>query len=104
MIRGAVYPVDLGKPFGHEQGGKRLGIVVSLNNNNWSVCTIVPTSTSAQPATFRPELEIAQTPTRALVDQIRTVDARRLFGDPVDYLTHFDLRNLEWIIAEYLGL
>ena len=29
MIRGAVYKVDLGKPRGHEQGGRRYGLVLS---------------------------------------------------------------------------
>lgn len=104
MIRGAVYPIDLGKPYGHEQGGKRLGLVISINGRAWSVVTVIPTSTSAQPAIFRPEIEIAEFKTLLLVDQIRTIDTRRIVGDPVDYLSHLDLRNVEWVLSEYLGL
>ena len=56
MIRGAVYPVDLGDAKrGHEQRGRRLGLVISIEQNAWSAVTILPASTSAQPAVFRPE-------------------------------------------------
>jgi hypothetical protein len=59
VIRGAVYRVDLGDAKrGHEQRGRRLGVVLSPSSMAWSVATIVPTSTSAQSAVFRPELEI----------------------------------------------
>ena len=39
---------------------------------------VAPTSTSAQAAIFRPEIEVDGTPTRVLVDQMRAVDASRL--------------------------
>ncbi|MGN5388006.1 type II toxin-antitoxin system PemK/MazF family toxin [Streptomyces sp. JL7001] len=88
MIRGAVYRVDLGDAKrGHEQRGKRFGLVLSPSGMAWSVVTIVPTSTSAQDSPFRPELEIGGRLTRLLVDQIRTVDvsfvhgARHLVGE-----------------------
>ncbi|WP_328591629.1 type II toxin-antitoxin system PemK/MazF family toxin [Occultella glacieicola] len=83
MIRGAVCRVDLGAPRGYEQGGRRLGLVLSPSQMNWSVATIVPTSTSAGPATFRPELLIDGRQTLLLVDQIRTVDTDYLVGEPV---------------------
>lgn len=55
MIRGAVYPVDLGDAKrGHEQRGRRLGLVISIEQNAWSTVTIIPTSTSAQASVFRP--------------------------------------------------
>ena len=54
MIRGAVYPVDLGDvKRGHEQRGLRLGLVISIEQDAWSLVTIIPTSTSAQAATSR---------------------------------------------------
>jgi mRNA interferase MazF len=37
-----------------------------------------PTSTSAQPAIFRPEIEMEGVRTRVLIDQMRAVDASRL--------------------------
>jgi mRNA interferase MazF len=88
MIRGAVYPVDLGDAKrGHEQRGRRLGLVISIEQNAWSTVTIIPTSTSAQPAVFRPEVIVAGRDTKILIDQIRTIDTAYVTGELVDYLS-----------------
>ncbi|MGC1207419.1 MAG: type II toxin-antitoxin system PemK/MazF family toxin [Ornithinimicrobium sp.] len=104
MIRGAVYRVDLGRPRSHEQGGRRLGLVLSPSNSPLSVITVVPTSTSARPSIHRPELEIAGRLTRMLVDQIRSIDVDYVVGDPVDYLIRDDLAEVELALAHYLGV
>lgn len=105
MIRGAVYRVDFGAAKrGHEQRGRRYAVVLSPSSMPSSVVTVVPTSTSAQPAVFRPELEIMGTRTRFLVDQIRTVDIAYIHGDPVDYLEREELAEVEHAISRYLGL
>lgn len=105
MIRGAVYRIDLGDAKrGHEQRGRRYGLVLSPSSMPWSVATIIPTSTTAQAAVFRPELEIAGTLTRLLVDQIRTVDVSFVHGDPVHYLDRDELAEVEHAVSHYLGL
>jgi mRNA interferase MazF len=105
VIRGAVYRVDLGEAKrGHEPRGRRYGLVLSPSDMPWSVATIVPTSSSAQPAVFRPELDVAGTPTRFLVDQIRTVDVRYIHGEPVHYLDGHELAEVEHAVTRYLGL
>ena len=104
MIRGAVYRIDLGRPRGHEQGGKRLGLVMSPSGSPLSVVTVVPTSTSAAPSIHRPQLEIAGRTTRLIVDQIRSIDVDYLVGDPVDYLTRDRLAEVELALAHYLGV
>jgi mRNA interferase MazF len=105
VIRGAVYRVDLGDAKrGHEQRGRRYGLMLSPSDMPWSVVTIVPTSRSAQPAIFRPELEIAGVVTRVLVDQIRTVDVRYVHGEPVHYLDRDELAEVERALTRYLGL
>ena len=104
MIRGAVYRIDLGRHRGHEQGGKRLGLVVSPSDSPLSVATVIPTSTSAGPAIHRPETEIAGHVTRLLVDQVRSIDTRYVIGEPVDYLTRDQLRDVEHALAHYLGV
>lgn len=104
MIRGAVYRVDLGRPRGHEQGGKRLGLVMSPSDSPLSVVTMIPASTSAGPSVHRPELEVAGRPTRLLVDQIRSIDVDDVVGDPVDYLTRGQLAAVELALAHYLGV
>lgn len=104
MIRGAVYRIDLGGPRGHEQGGKRFGLVVSPSNSPLSVVTVVPTSTSAGRSIHRPELHIAGRQTRLLVDQIRSIDIDYLVGDPIDYLTRDQLAEVDLAVAHYLGI
>ncbi|WP_308188988.1 type II toxin-antitoxin system PemK/MazF family toxin [Streptacidiphilus sp. ASG 303] len=105
MIRGAVYRVDLGDAErGHEQRGRRYGLVLSPSSMPWTVATVVPTSTGAQPAVFRPELEIGGTVTRFLVDQLRSVDVDCIHGEPVHYLDRDELAEIEHAVSHYLGL
>ena len=104
MIRGAVYRIDLGSPRSHEQGGRRLGLVMSPSDSPLSVVTVVPTSTSAGPSVHRPEIDVAGRPTRMLVDQIRSIDVDYIVGEPVDYLTRNDLLEVELALAHYLGV
>jgi len=105
MIRGAVYPVDLGDAKrGHEQRGRRLGLVISIEQNGWSTVTVIPTSTSAQGAVFRPEVVVAGRETRILTDQLRTIDTRHVTGELVDYLSRDDMAQVEHSLSRYLGL
>jgi len=104
MIRGAVYRVDLGPARGHAPRGKRLGIVVSPSDMAWSVTTIIPTSTSAQDAVFRPRLEIAGRETLVLCDQVRTIDTDYAVGDPAAFLNRDAMAEVESALARYLGL
>lgn len=105
MIRGAVYPVDLGDAKrGREQRGRRLGLVISIEQNAWSTVTIIPTSTSAPAAVFRPEFAIAGRNTKILIDQIRTIDITYVAGELVDCLSRGDVAQVEHCLSRYLGL
>ena len=105
MIRGAVYPIDLGETKrGHEQRGRRLGIVISIEQDVWSTVTILPTSTAARASVFRPEIVIAGRQTRVLIDQIRTIDTPYVVGDLVDYLSRDDMAQVEHSLSRYFGL
>ncbi|MFF4651113.1 type II toxin-antitoxin system PemK/MazF family toxin [Streptomyces sp. NPDC001380] len=105
MIRGTVYRVDLGDAErGHEQRGRRYGLVLSPGSMPWTVATIVPTSASAQPAVFRPELEIGGTVTRFLVDRLRSVGVDCIHGEPVHYLGRDELAGIEHAASRCLGL
>jgi mRNA interferase MazF len=70
----------------------------------WSAATIIPSSTTAQPAVFRPTLEINGQLTRFLVDQIRSIDIDFIHGDPVHYLDRDELAEIEHAVIRYLGL
>ena len=105
MIRGAVYPVDLGDAKRrHEQRGRRLGLVISIEQDAWSTVTIIPTSTSARASVFRPELVVAGRDTKVLIDQIRTIDVSYVTGELVDYLTRDDMAQVEHGLSRYLGI
>jgi mRNA interferase MazF len=105
VIRGALYRVDLGEAKrGHDQRGRRFGLVLSPSSMPWSVATIVPTSTTARPAVFRPSLEINGQETRFLIDQIRSIDIDYLIGEPVHYLERDELAEVEHAVSRYLGL
>jgi mRNA interferase MazF len=98
-----VYRIDPGRPRSHEQGGKRLGLVLSPSDSPLSVVTIIPTSTSAGPSIHRPEFEVAGRLTRLPIDQIRSIEADHAVGDPVDCLTRDQLALVELALAHYLG-
>jgi mRNA interferase MazF len=105
VIRGAVYRVDLGEARrGHEQRGRRYGLVLSPTDMAWGVVTVVPTSTKAQPAVFRPEIELGGVPTRFLVDQLRSIDVRFVDGEPAFFLHRDELKDAEIAFSRYLGL
>ena len=104
MIRGAVYRVDLGNAKrGHEQRGRRYGVLVSPTDSPLSVVTIVPTSTSARPALHRPLIDFGNGPTLALVDQLRVLDICYL-SQMAGYLTRDEFAQVEHAISQYLGL
>lgn len=105
MIRGAVYPVDLGDAKrGHEQRGRRLGLVSSIEQDAWSTVTIIPTSTGAQVSVFRPEVVVAGRVTKILIDQVRTIDISYVVGELVDYLSRDDMAQVEHSLSRYFGL
>jgi mRNA interferase MazF len=105
VIRGAVYPVDLGDAKrGDEQRGRRLGLVISIEQDAWSVVTIIPTSTSARASVFRPEVVIAGLETKILIDQVRTIDVSYVTGELIDYLSRDDMAQVEHGLSRYFGL
>jgi mRNA interferase MazF len=105
VIRGAVYPVDFGDAKrGHEQRGRRLGLVISIEQSDWSTVTVIPTSTGAQASVFRPEVVVAGRDTKILIDQMRTIDVTYVTGELVDYLSRDDMAQVEHSLSRYFGL
>jgi mRNA interferase MazF len=64
---------------------------------------VAPTSTSAQAAVFRPEIEMDGTRTRVLVDQMRAVDASRL-GDFAGRLDAAETGEVDRAVRLMLGV
>ncbi len=104
MRRGEVYRFRIPKGVCHEQHGVRYGVIVQADELlPRSVVIVAPTSRSARPASFRPEIEIAGETTRVLVEQVGAVDAQRL-GDRVNLLTPEEMWAVDDALVTVLGL
>lgn len=79
---------------GHEQSGSRFAVVVQSDDLPLSTLLVAPTSTSARPASFRPEVEVDGAMTRVLAEQTAAVDPSRL-GPSAGYLTFDELRGVD---------
>jgi mRNA interferase MazF len=78
-------------------------VVVQSDDLPLSTLLVAPTSTSARPASFRPQVEVAGLSTRVLVEQTAAVDPTRL-GDHVGHLTFHELREVEAALRLVLEL
>ena len=104
MQRGEVYRFKVPKGIGHEQQGERFGVVVQADTMlPRSVILVAPTSTSARAASFRPEVSIAGTSTRVLVEQLGAVDLQRL-GRRVGHLPVDEMWAVDEALITVLGL
>jgi mRNA interferase MazF len=89
---------------GREQAGERYAIVVQADEfAALSTVVVVPTSSSALAASFRPVVEVRGVRTRALVEQMRAVDTRRL-GRRAGRLTPAELQDVGSALRLVLGL
>jgi mRNA interferase MazF len=104
VLRGDVYELRPPRGSGHEQRGSRYGVVVqSQAFLPRSVVIVAPTSRSARPASFRPEIDIDGETIRVLVEQVGAVDASRL-GDCVSRLTGEEMWGVDESLRVVLGL
>jgi mRNA interferase MazF len=102
--RGEVFRFKVPKGVGHEQQGERFAVIVQSDSMlPRSVILVAPTSRSARPASFRPEVSIAGTTTRVLVEQLGAVDAQRL-GRRVARLAADEMWAVDEALVTVLGL
>lgn len=79
MDRGDIYAINLPKGLGHEQHGNRFAVVLQSDALlPRSIVLVAPTSTSARPASIRPEITIQKQTTRVLVEQLGAITTDRL--------------------------
>lgn len=103
-MRGEVYRIRTPRDArGHEQQSLRYAVVVQSDQLPLSTWLAAPTSTSARPASFRPEVEILQRTTRVLAEQTAAIDPTRL-GDSAGQLTFDELRQVEAALRLVLDL
>src|SRR5690348_11246609 len=102
-VRGDLYRLRPAKDAtGHAQRGPRYAVAIQSDGILLSTLIVAPTSTSAQPAIFRPEIEMDGVQTRVLVDQMRAVDASRL-GDFAGRLSAVETGEVDRAIKLILG-
>lgn len=100
MRRGDIHELRTPRGKGHEQRGRRFGVILQADEFlPRSVVIVAPTSQSARAATFRPEIEINDEPTRVLVEQVGAVDTNRL-GKLVGHIAPAE----QWEIDDALRL
>jgi len=68
-----------------------------------STVLVAPTSRSVQPASFRPEVDIAGQRTRVMVEQLRALDVRRL-DDFEGRLSASEMRGVDEALSLVLAL
>jgi mRNA interferase MazF len=102
--RGDVFELRLPKGVGHEQRGRRFGVIVQADAFlPRSVVLIAPTSASARPASFRPELVVQGVATRVLVEQVGAVDVNRL-GTSISHASPEEMWGIDEGLLTVLGL
>ena len=104
MTRGDVYRIRLPTGRGHEQRGPRYAVILQADALlGLSTAVVAPTSRSAAPATFRPEVVVAGEVTRVLVEQLRAVDIGRL-DEHVGHLMSEEQAAVDDALELVLGL
>jgi mRNA interferase MazF len=103
-VRGDLFRLRPGKnSAGHEQRGPRYAVAIQSDGILLSTLIVAPTSTSAQAAIFRPEIELDGTRTRVLVDQMRAVDPSRL-DDFAGRLDAMETGEVDRVVRLMLGV
>lgn len=103
-MRGDVYELPAPRNArGHEQRGNRYAVVVQSDLLPLSTWLVAPTSTSARPASFRPEVELLGGTTLVLVEQTAAVDPERL-GRLVGHLSARELADVDDALRTVLDL
>jgi len=104
VLRGDIFELRLPRGRGHEQHGRRYGVVVQSDAMlPRSVVLVAPTSRSARAASFRPQVVVDQETTNVLVEQVGAVNHSRL-GDLVGHVTPEELWSVDEALLTVFGL
>ncbi|MCK2245325.1 MULTISPECIES: type II toxin-antitoxin system PemK/MazF family toxin [unclassified Crossiella] len=104
-MRGDIYRLRASRDArGHEQAGGRFGVVVQASElEALSTWLIAPTSTSAHPARWRPEIEVLGRTTLLLCEQT-TACAQERLGDLVGRCSLGEMQQVDVALKLALGL
>jgi mRNA interferase MazF len=102
-VRGDVFRLPAPRDSGHVQAGAGFAVVVQSDDLPLSTWLVAPTSTSARPASFRPEIAVAGVVSRVLAEQATAVDPSRL-GPLAGHLSSDELRRVDAALRVALEL
>ncbi|MBP8880384.1 MAG: type II toxin-antitoxin system PemK/MazF family toxin [Dermatophilaceae bacterium] len=102
-MRGDVHEITIPGGRGHAQTGRRYAVVLQSDDLPLSTVIVAPTSTSARPTSFRPEVVVLGQRTLVLVEQCAAVDHQKL-GRRVGGLTHPELTEVDDALRLVLAL
>ncbi|MEV0621635.1 type II toxin-antitoxin system PemK/MazF family toxin [Nonomuraea sp. NPDC050404] len=104
IFRGAIYEIkSLPGARDNGQQGPRYAVIIQSKHFTTSTITIAMTSTSAGPASYRPEIDFNGSKSRVLTDQIYSVSPSRL-GEFKDTLEAHEIADLDRALMLKLGL
>ena len=104
MVRGDVYRIKLPAKRGHVQRGRRFAVVVQADDLlALSTVVICPTSQSAIPGSFHPEISLPDRSTQVLCEMVGAVDVRAL-GERAGHLSAAEMRAVDDAILLVLDL
>ncbi|MGI8461968.1 MAG: type II toxin-antitoxin system PemK/MazF family toxin [Solirubrobacterales bacterium] len=105
MVRGEVFRLPQRRDVrGHEQRGQRFAVIMQADEFlGLSTTLVAPTSTSAQPASFRPTITLEGRRTSILVEQTTVVDPQRL-GRSAGRLEASELYAVDKALTLILGI
>ena len=104
MVRGDVHAIKLPKGRGRVQHGQRYAVIVQADELlALSTVVVCPTSQSAPPASFHPQVTVGEEPTRVLCEMVGAIDSRAL-GKQVGHLDLEEMRGVEDALLLVLGL
>jgi mRNA interferase MazF len=103
-VRGDVFALKAPRDaVGREQQQRRYAVVVQSDDLPLSTWLVAPTSTSARPATFRPEVAVNGESTLVLAEQTAAIDPQRL-GTQVGRLSLGELQQVDAALRLVLSL
>jgi mRNA interferase MazF len=104
-VRGDVYRLRAPRDaVGHEQRGRRYAVILQSDHLNLSTVIVAPTSTSAHPYVFRPEVTVRGEQTRLMLDQLRAVDVEKAIGDRVGRLSPDEMLEVNRLLRGVLDV
>ena len=104
MTRGEIYRSGFPRAVVASTPGLATPVIVHADELlGLSTAVVAPTSRSAAPATFRPEIKVGTETTRVLVEQMRAVDIERL-DSPEGRLSVQEQRAVDEALALVLDL